>query len=662
MTAVTTIKPHLASIEAPDILRALLGWLLWRFEHHEGEPKPRKVPYYAGGARRHGVQGRPEDRQQLVTFDAARAAAARKGFDGLGFCPMPEWGVCALDFDHCISDGGLHPAVEGAVIGTYAEYSPSGNGVRAFVRGNLGNRKAHGEPFGFETFSSKGFVTFTGNRLELTDLTDCQNTLAEISPAVLTLCETRFGRAEVAEAGNSASGVAPLGLTQHQLQDALDVLDPSMGHDGWLKIGMALHHETGGDGFDLWDEWSAVGVQYPGREALESRWASFGANTGRPTTAHALVKMANDNGAHIDLAALAADDFQVLEVPTPAPSAPAKPNRFQVVPADQFASGKLPGWIIKDVIPRGELMVLFGESGAGKSFVALDLAGAIARGIEWRGKRTKKGRVVYIAAEGAGGFRKRLKAYAALHEMDLKDLDVGVIHVAPNLLERDDALEVCKEIIAAGGADVVIIDTFAQVTPGGNENAADDMGKALAHCKGIHVATHALVILVHHAGKDASKGARGWSGLKAAADAEMEVVTTPAGRLMRISKQKDGETGQVWGFELDQVPVDLDEDGDVITSCVVRECAAPAIQQVANASQELGPVGRAVVEVVNEMAQAQTSGIEIDAVLAEVARRLPEPDGGKRDTRKQRAKRALLALCEGEAAPYFLEDNCLSII
>ena len=253
MTAVTTIKPHLASIEAPDILRALLGWLLWRFEHHEGEPKPRKVPYYAGGARRHGVQGRPEDRQQLVTFDAARAAAARKGFDGLGFCPMPEWGVCALDFDHCISDGGLHPAVEGAVIGTYAEYSPSGNGVRAFVRGNLGNRKAHGEPFGFETFSSKGFVTFTGNRLELTDLTDCQNTLAEISPAVLTLCETRFGRAEVAEAGNSASGVAPLGLTQHQLQDALDVLDPSMGHDGWLKIGMALHHETGGDG--LGGEW-----------------------------------------------------------------------------------------------------------------------------------------------------------------------------------------------------------------------------------------------------------------------------------------------------------------------------------------------------------------------------------------------------------------------
>jgi hypothetical protein len=610
------------------------------------------------------VQGRPEDRQQLTTFDAARAAAVRRGMDGIGFCPMPEWGITALDFDRCVTDGGLHPDVERVVAGTYAEYSPSGIGVRAFVRGDLGNRKAHGEPFGFETFSSKGFVTVTGNRLELTELTDSANTVAEAAPDVLALCAARFGRAEVADAGTSDT--PPLGLTAVQLQDALDVLDPSMGHDGWLRIGMAIHHETAGDGFDLWDEWSSRGQQYPGRDALQGRWDSLGRGTGRPTTAHALVRMANDNGAHIDMSAIVMGDFDVLEPDGRAAAALAapdsKPSRFQVQPAHQFAGGKPPGWIVKGVVPQAELMVMFGESGSGKSFAALDLGGAIARGIEWRGRRSRQGRVVYIAAEGAGGFRNRLKAYAVKHEITLEQLPIGVIHAAPNLLLKDDALDVCKAIIAAGGADLVIVDTFAQVMPGANENAADDVGKALAHCKGIHRATGALVLLVHHAGKDASKGARGWSGLKAAADAELEVVRTAAGRLIRVSKQKDGEDGQIWGFELDVIPVGADEDGDVITSCVVRECEAPAIQQIGAAVGKLSALQRLVIEVVNEMAQAQTSGIEIEAVAAEVGRRMAEPEGGKRDTRKQRARRALLSLSEGDDAPYFIEDDCLNIV
>lgn len=658
MTAVSTIKPHVAAIECPDALRGLQAWVCWRYEQHDGEPKPRKVPYYANGARRHGVQGRPEDRQHLTTFDAAKAAAARRGMDGVGFCPLPDFKIVALDFDNCIADGGVHPDVERVVAGTYAEFSPSGNGVRAFMRGELGNRKAHGAPYGFETFSSKGFVTVTGNTLPITELTDAGNTLAELTPEVLTLCQARFGRAEAASEPATPSDTPPLGLTPGQLQEALDVLDPSMGHDPWLRIGMALHHETSGDGFDLWDEWSAQGGQYPGRDALQQRWESFGRGGQRPATAHALVRMANDQGAHIEIAQLEADDFDVIDA---GPPAPAKPNRFAVVPAVQFASGKPPGWLIKGVLPRAEVVMVFGESGSGKSFVALDLGGAVARGAEWRGRRTKQGRVVIIVAEGAAGFRNRLKAYAALHGLPLDALNIGVIPAAPNMLLRDDALEVCKAIRDAGGADLVIVDTFAQVTPGGNENAAEDMGKALAHCRGIHTATGAVVLLVHHSGKDQSRGARGWSGLKGAMDAQMEVLKLPNGRLLRVSKQKDGEDGLAWGFELDQVPVGVDEDGDVATSMVVRETAAPAVQQVGQALRKLGPIEKAVMEVVNTMAQAQTSGIEVEAVLADVVAQLPATDG-KRDTRKQRARRALLAMCEGDDAPYFLEDGCLSIV
>jgi hypothetical protein len=661
-TAVTTIKPHLAAIECPDLLRALPGWLVWRYEQHDGEARPRKVPYYTAGGKRWGVHGRPEDRQQLTTFDAAKAAAARRGFDGVGFCPMPEWGITALDFDACVIAGGVDPAVERIVAGTYAEFSPSGNGVRAFVRGALvGNRKSNrGQLIGFETFHSSGFVTYTGNRLPITELTDAANTVAEPGVELLALCDTRFGTTEAPSEPANPSDTPPLGLTLGQLRDALDVLPRDFHYDDWFMVGCALHHETSGseDGFALWDEWSATSGKYGGADYGRSKWDSMGRGNRRPTTAHRLVRMANEHGAHIDIAQLEADDFDVV---APVPSAP-KAQRFLPVQAGQFAAGAHPGWLVKNVIPAADLIVLFGESGSGKSFMALDIAGAIARGVPWRGQRAKQGRVIIVAAEGGAGYRGRLKAYAGLHGMDLAALDIWVIHAQPNMLLKDDALDVCKGILAIGGASLVIIDTFAQVMPGANENAAEDMGKALAHCRGICVATKAPVLLVHHSGKDASRGARGWSGLKAAADAELEVSRLPTGRMLRLSKQKDGEDGLAWGFDLDQVPVGLDEDGDVITSMVVREAQLPAVQQVGSAMKDLGPVGRAVVEAVNEMAVAQTSGLEVTAIVEAAAKRMPEPESSKRDTRKQRAKRALLALCEGETAPYFLEDGCISIV
>ena len=77
MNAVAKPSFHLpGTIKAPAEIRDIPGWLMWRFEHHEGESKPRKVPVYVSGQRRHGQQGSPEDRRQLTTFEAARAAAA----------------------------------------------------------------------------------------------------------------------------------------------------------------------------------------------------------------------------------------------------------------------------------------------------------------------------------------------------------------------------------------------------------------------------------------------------------------------------------------------------------------------------------------------------------------------------------------------------------
>jgi hypothetical protein len=655
MNAVTTIKPHLSHIVAPDEMRNLPGWLVWRFEYHEGEDKPRKIPYYTAGNKRHGKQGSTQDLQQLTAFDAARTAAARRGFDGVGFVPLPEWNICALDFDHCVTNGELHPDLEAIVTGTYAEYSPSGTGVRAFVKGQYGNSKARGEPYGFEVFSSKGFVTFTGNRLDVVEILGNENTIAELDAPVRALCAKRFTR-EVAETGVSAG--EPLGLTPQQIDKCLSVIDADSGHDEWLAVGMALHHETQGEGFDLWNDWSELGSKYPGREVLLHRWSSFGKTHDRTVTARSLVRLANEHGAGINLNGPAtADEFEDL-VGEASPE--AAPGRFAIVPAHEFATGANPTWVIKDVLPQAELVVMYGASGSGKSFLALDMAAAIARGVEWRGKRVRQGRVAYIAAEGGGGFRKRLKAYGQHNEIDLASLELGVIHAAPNMMEAKDAADVVKSIKAWGGADIVIVDTFAQVMPGANENAGEDVGKALTHCKRIHELTGAMIILIHHAGKDASKGARGWSGLRAAADAELEVVREATGRSLRLTKSKDGEDGMAWGFDLEIIAVGVDEDLDPITSCVVIEAQMPV--PGAGPARKLGPVEVIVNTVIQEFAVAQTEGIEAGVVLAEAVKRMDPPGERKRDTRKQRARRALEALCNGDDAPYYLgDDACLSV-
>lgn len=587
--------------------------------------------------------------------------------DGVGFAVDAQHGILMVDFDACIADGHLHPEVAAVCATSYCEISPSGTGVRLILRGQLGNGKDHAKPggpsFGIELFSTKGFCTFTGNVHPLCDVVGNENTIAAIAEPLMQLVQSRFRRAPT-EPPSGGENTEPVGLSTAQILTALASLDPDIGHSDWLMVGMALHAETSGEGFELWNEWSSYGTKYPGADALRERWNSFGRNSGEIVTARSLVRLANEHGADIDIHAPASaadfdaisdeapdDDDSGFDIVGPASAKPtAKPARFQPVSVALFAQRAAPSWIVKGVIPRAELVVLFGESGSGKSFAALDLAACIAREQPWRGRRTRKGRVVYIAAEGAGGFRNRCVAYAQAHDLRLADLPLDIIDAAPNFLLKDDALDVARAI---GRADLVIVDTWAQVTPGGNENAGEDMGKALAHCKGIHRATGATVLLVHHSGKDASKGARGWSGLRAAADAELEVVRLATGRLLRTSKQKDGDDGLEWGFGLDVVEIGVDEDGDAITSCVVVEQEVPT----AKILRTLGPKEAIVNDVLQEMALAQTTGLEVTAIITASVAKMAPPEAGKRDTRKQHARRALESLCAGDDAPYWLRDD-----
>jgi hypothetical protein len=632
----------------PTLLRALPGWLVWKFEPNENGGKPRKVPYYVNGGRRWGGQGTPRDRARLTTVDQAQAYAAKGDFDGVGFAPLPGFGITALDFDNCVTDGVIHPDLAAIADATYTEFSPSGKGLRAFYQGQLGDRKDHGGPYGFEIFSTKGYVTFTGNSL-------CMASEVEsITPDVQAMVDRRFKRTP--GQATTSSNASPAGWTEEQIQEALDRLPDDLDYDCWVLTGMAVHHETGGEGFDLWDAWCQRSPKYTTREYDWERWVSFGKNQGSQVTIYTLLKLA---GLSTTVPA-SADDFEVITlevIEQEQAIEDAKPLRYLIEDADVFTQGPAPRWLIKGVLPDADLIVIYGASTAGKSFVALDMACALARGVEWRGRKVRQTNVVYVAAEGAGGFKKRVQAYAEHHQVPLQDLaaPLGVLASAPNLLEKADCSDLVQAIKARGNVGLVVVDTLAQTTPGANENAGEDMGLALKHCKRIRELTGAVVVLIHHAGKDASKGARGWSGLKAAADAELEVSRIGAARLLRVSKQKDGDDDLMWGFGLATVNLGADEDLEPITSCAVIDAPLPA--KGGEPDRLLGANESVVNAVIQDFMQDQTEGIERTAVIVEAARRMDKPEG--RDTRKQDATRALASLCRGDKALYVIEDECV---
>jgi hypothetical protein len=339
----------------------------------------------------------------------------------------------------------------------------------------------------------------------------------------------------------------------------------------------------------------------------------------------------------------AAQDFEDL-------GPDAKPNetvgqRFVPIPAEEFSAGKPMEWIVRGVLPRAELCVIYGESGSGKSFLALDLCAAITRGTAWREHRTTGGRVVYVCAEGQGGFKARLKAYAQANGCQVQVLP-AVVPDAPNLLQTKDTGALTRGILSWGYPDVVVIDTLSATTPGGNENSGEDMGKVLSHCKQIHKDTGALIVLIHHAGKDATKGARGWSGIKAAADAEIEVSRDGEMRVAVVTKMKDGNDGMRYPFRLNTVLLGMDTEGEPESSCSVTHLENKDEPGAQRREKPRGPMQVIMHDALKIVAAG--GAVKLVELYEEAMKSMPKPEG--RDERVRTCERTLQALAAKKLA------------
>lgn len=258
-----------------------------------------------------------------------------------------------------------------------------------------------------------------------------------------------------------------------------------------------------------------------------------------------------------------------------------QPTRFRFKKVGEFTQGVTPGWIIKRHWPAQSFVLEIGAPGDGKTFSVLDKCAAVALGVEeWNGLRVRKGRVAYVCAEGAGGFRTRLRAYEIGHGVALDTTSLTVLDTPPNLYASEaDRQGLIAAIEALGGVDVIVLDTVAATSAGANENSSD-MSTILAYYTSLIKTFNCTVVAIHHVGKDPSKGARGFSGIKAAADAEITTDSDATGvRTVTVSKMKDGAEGAQYNFKLKVVDVETDDDGDPVTSCILDYDVKPTVYQ-----------------------------------------------------------------------------------
>ena len=270
------------------------------------------------------------------------------------------------------------------------------------------------------------------------------------------------------------------------------------------------------------------------------------------------------------------EGFEALEGLLSSASEPARPEpRFKLLrSADLHALPPLE-WRIRGVLPAHGLASVYGPSASGKSFLALDMAAAVASGREWFGYRVKPAPVVYCALEGESGFRLRVAAWEQANGCTLPD-GLRLVLQPFKLTEPQDVPDMAAAVLSAGAGAVTILDTLNRAAPEADENSSADMGCVLEAAKTLQRLTGGLVILVHHTGKDTTKGLRGHSSLFAALDAAVEVLRDGDRRSWRVAKAKDGADGEAHAFNLEAVELAPDDEGDAVTSCVVRRDLSPA--------------------------------------------------------------------------------------
>src|ERR1700722_11246993 len=150
------------------------------------------------------------------------------------------------------------------------------------------------------------------------------------------------------------------------------------------------------------------------------------------------------------------------------------PPPFEVYGRDEIVNLPTPTPLIRGILNRGSVSLLYGEYGTAKSFLALDWAAHLATGKYWFGHEIgDPSKVLYIAAEGAGGLTKRLSAWEMEHHQLIPNDNFHIVRVAVRFGNNEEHYEHLTNLIKEEGYDQIMIDTLSRSTPGMDENGPD---------------------------------------------------------------------------------------------------------------------------------------------------------------------------------------------
>ena len=270
----------------------------------------------------------------------------------------------------------------------------------------------------------------------------------------------------------------------------------------------------------------------------------------------------------------------VIKLPKTFPGDPAPAPEFPMGSTQSFYYlGALdtipePTWVIEGVLSESSYSLIYGKRSTKKSFAALDVGLSLATGTPYHGHEVKRGRVVYFAGEGFRGNRRRVEAWFKTRKLNREDFakDFALVPFTPKW-DTSRGCDLVRQVLSAitkdGAISLVIIDT-ARRAMSGDENAPTSVGQFLDGVSDVCREFGCGYIIVHHAGKDESKGARGGGPFEDDADTVLRFTKGPGGAVhMTCTKQKDAEADWMMKFRTDPITLGSEPNGKPITSLVL---------------------------------------------------------------------------------------------
>lgn len=259
-------------------------------------------------------------------------------------------------------------------------------------------------------------------------------------------------------------------------------------------------------------------------------------------------------------------------------------DKLKAVFGDQLSDDyEAPDELVEGLMTMGSSVVVYGDSNSGKTFWALSVATAIATGSECYGRQTDPGLVIYLASEAPASIRSRMQAIKKFYGCNLENL--VMVPVPMNFYTGDqdatDVIELVRAVEEIKGKQVRLIigDTLARMSAGANENSGEDMGPVMARFDQVATATGAAMMIIHHNGKDAARGARGWSGIRAHIDTEIEVTEKDGVRSVNVTKQRElPSKGETIYFKLEVIEMGETKFGGIATTCVAIQDDEPDVK------------------------------------------------------------------------------------